>query len=98
LRLDSRGSAADVPAVVSAVISHHDALRMRVVKRSGTWEQQIAEPGAFTDVVERALPYAVVPDSVEEREALSAIATDTVRDQDLRSWPLTATYVTEATG
>ncbi len=98
LRLDSRVSAADVIAVVSAVISHHDALRMRVVKRSGTWEQQIAEPGAFTDVVERALPSAVASDSVEEREALSAIVSDTVRDQDLRSWPLTATYVTDATG
>jgi phthiocerol/phenolphthiocerol synthesis type-I polyketide synthase E len=97
LRLDSRIGAADVTAVVSAVISHHDALRMRVVKRSGTWEQQITKPGEFTDLVERALPSAAAPDSVEEREALSAIVTDTVRDQDLRSLPLTATYLTDAT-
>ncbi len=98
LRLDSRVGAADVTAVVSAVTSHHDALRMRVVERCGTWEQQIAEPGEFGDLVERALPSAATPDTVEEREALSAMVTDTVRDQDLHSWPLTATYVTDAPG
>ena len=98
LRLDSRVGTADVKAVVSAVTSHHDALRMRVVERSGTWEQQIAEPCEFTDLVERALPSAATPDSVTEREVLAAIVADTIRDQDLDSWPLTATYVTDAMG
>lgn len=98
LGLDSRVGAADVIAVVSAVISHHDALRMRVVERSGTCEQQIAEPCELTGLVERALPSAATPDSVKEREALAAVVTDTVREQELQSWPLTVTYVTDATG
>ncbi len=98
LQLDSRVGTADVTAVVAAVISHHDALRMRVVERCGMWEQQIAEPGEFTDLVECALPSAATPDSVDERVALAALVTQTIHDQDLHSWPLTATHVTDATG
>ena len=56
LRLDSRVSADDVRAVLTAVVNHHDALRMRVVNRAGVWEQQIGEPGDFTELTERALP------------------------------------------
>jgi phthiocerol/phenolphthiocerol synthesis type-I polyketide synthase E len=37
LRIDSRVSADDVRAVLTTVINHHDALRMRVVQRAGTW-------------------------------------------------------------
>ena len=56
LRIDSRVSADDVRAVLTAVVNHHDALRMRVVNRAGMWEQQIGEPGDFTELTERALP------------------------------------------
>ncbi|MCB0945706.1 MAG: polyketide synthase, partial [Mycobacterium sp.] len=42
LRLDSRVSGPDVTAVLTAVVNHHDALRMRLVNRAGMWEQHIA--------------------------------------------------------
>jgi phthiocerol/phenolphthiocerol synthesis type-I polyketide synthase E len=98
LRLDARVAAADVTSVLTAVVSHHDALRMRVVERAATWEQQIAEPGEFTDLRERVLTSEVTADSAEEREALGDIVTDAISDQDLQSWPLTATLVTDGLG
>src|SRR5262249_6833692 len=44
LRIDSRVSVDDVRAVLTALVNHHDALRMRVANRAGMWEQQIGEP------------------------------------------------------
>ena len=41
LRLDSRVGVDDVRSVLTAVTNHHDALRLRLVERAGTWEQQI---------------------------------------------------------
>lgn len=98
LRLDSKVSAADVAAAVGAVVNHHDALRMRVIQRAGSWEQQIAEPAEFTEPPRRSLPPTAAPGGDEEREALSAIVTETLDEQDLASMPLTATYVTDASG
>jgi phthiocerol/phenolphthiocerol synthesis type-I polyketide synthase E len=95
LRLDSRVSAQDATAVLTAIINHHDALRMRVVDRAGMWEQQIAEPSEFTDLTEVALPAGAVPGTPQEREALHAIVSAAVA-QDLGSAPLTATYVAGA--
>ena len=95
LRLDSRVSAQDATAVLTAIINHHDALRMRVVDRAGMWEQQIAEPSEFTDLTEVALPAGAVPGAPQEREALHAIVSAAVA-QDLGSAPLTATYVAGA--
>ena len=40
LRLDAEVSLDDVRAVLTAVTNHHDALRLRVVERAGTWEQR----------------------------------------------------------
>ena len=95
LRLDSSVSAEDVRAVLTAVVNQHDALRTRVVKRAGAWEQQIAEPGEFAELTQRSLPADAQPDTPSERDALSAIVSDAIRGQDLSSWPLTATYVTD---
>ncbi|CAN5734070.1 phthiocerol type I polyketide synthase PpsE [soil metagenome] len=93
LRLDAHVSADDVRSVLTAVVNHHDALRTRVVKRAGAWEQQIAEPGDHTELVVLALPADAEPDTASEREALAAIVSDAVAGHDLNSWPLTATYV-----
>jgi phthiocerol/phenolphthiocerol synthesis type-I polyketide synthase E len=98
LRLDSRVSGDDVRAVLTAVVNHHDALRARVVKRAGTWEQQIGEPGDFTDLTERAVPADAQRGTPGEREALMAIVVETVGAQDLGSGPLTATFVTDSHG
>jgi len=79
------------------VVNQHDALRMRVVNRSGVWEQQIGEPGDFTDLTERALPADVEPGTSQEGEALQAIVSETLA-QELTSGPLTARYVVDAQG
>ena len=98
LRVDSRVTSEDVRAVLTAVINHHDALRMRVVEKSGIWEQQISEPGEFDDLAEFALPAGAQPGTPQESDALAALIADTVDRQDLTSWPLTATWVTDAQG
>lgn len=98
LRLDSSVSAEVVRAVMTAVVNHHDALRMRVVNRSGTWEQHIGEPGDFTGLAHCTLPAGVLSGTEGEREAITAIVADTIGAQDLDSWPLTATYVVDAQG
>ena len=98
LRLDSSVSAEDVRAVMTAVVNQHDALRMRVAKQAGMWEQQISEPGDFADLAQRSLPADAGPGTPHEREALSAIVSDVIAGQDLSSWPLTATYVIAAQG
>lgn len=96
LSLDSRVSAADVTAVLTAVVNHHDALRMRVVERSGIWEQHIGQPGDFTGLTRRTLPAGAGPDTPAEREALQHIVSDTIAGQDLSSGPLTAAYIVDA--
>jgi phthiocerol/phenolphthiocerol synthesis type-I polyketide synthase E len=98
LRLDSSVSAEDVRAVMTAVVNHHDALRTRVANPAGMWEQHISEPGDFVDLAECALPADALPGTQHEREAISAIVSDTIGAQDLGSWPLTATYVIDAQG
>ena len=98
LRLDSSVRAEDASAVMTAVVNQHDALRMRVAHRAGMWEQQISEPGDFSDLAQRSLSADARPGTPHEREALSAIVSETLAGQDLNSWPLTATYVTAAQG
>lgn len=96
LRLDSRVGAADVAAVLTAVVNHHDALRMRVADNAGIWEQQISDPDDFADLTEHALPAAAEPDSGAERDALRGIVADIIAAQDLSSGPLTAAYIVDA--
>ncbi len=96
LRIDSRVHAGDVEAVLTAVINHHDALRMRVVNRNGLWEQEISEPAEFTALTERMLSGTATVDTQGERDALSAMISDIIAEQDLSIPPLTATYVVDA--
>ncbi|BBY95272.1 phthiocerol synthesis polyketide synthase type I PpsE [Mycobacterium gallinarum] len=98
LRIDTSVSVEDASAVMTAVVNHHDALKMRVVNRAGVWEQHISEPGDFTGLTQCTLPADAVPASEGEREALSAVVSDTIAVQDLGSWPLTGTYVVDAQG
>ena len=41
LRLGPEVSVDDVRAVLTAVVNHHDALRLQIVEHAGTWEQQL---------------------------------------------------------
>ncbi len=98
LRIDSRVTPEDVETVMTAVINHHDALRMKVVNRAGMWEQHISESADFTGLTRQTLPAGAGPGSPEEREALSAIVSGALVGQDLTSAPLTATYVVDGQG
>ena len=96
LRIDSRVTPEVVEAVLTAVINHHDALRMRVVNRAGIWEQHISEAGDFADLTQRTITAGT--DTPEEREALAAIVSEELAGHDLTSSPLTATYVADTAG
>ena len=83
----------DVRSALTAVTNHHDALRLRIVEQAGTWDQRVAEPEAFTELVTRALPEGVAAGSPQEREAVLAILDEQIREHQLLSAPLTATYI-----
>jgi phthiocerol/phenolphthiocerol synthesis type-I polyketide synthase E len=83
----------DIRSVLTAVTNHHDALRLRIVERAGTWEQVIGEPQELTELPTRSLPDDASPGSAQEREALLGILNEQIGEQDLSSPPLTATYV-----
>ncbi|MBS9535240.1 acyltransferase domain-containing protein [Mycobacterium sp. M1] len=94
LRLRSDVSADDVRAVLTAVVNHHDALRLRLSEHAGTWEQRIAEPAEFTELATWTLPEGVT----REHDAVLTILGEQIRDQDLASPPLSATYVASHPG
>jgi phthiocerol/phenolphthiocerol synthesis type-I polyketide synthase E len=83
----------DIRSVLTAVTNHHDALRLRIVERAGTWEQIVDEPQESAQLATQSLPDDVSPGSPQEREALLEILSEQIREQDLSSPPLTATYV-----
>ena len=84
--------------MLSAVTNQHDALRLRLVHRAGTWEQQLGEPREFTELDTRSLPDGVPSGSPQEREAVLDILKTQIRAQDLSSPPLTATYIRGVAG
>ena len=96
LRIDSRVTTEVVDAVLTAVINHHDALRMRVVNRGGIWEQHIGEPADHTDLTRRTITADM--DSPEENEALGAVVSEALDGHDVTGPPLNATYVADAAG
>ena len=88
----------DIRSVLTAVTNHHDALRLRIVERAGTWEQVVGEPQEFAELATLALSdWAptddVSPGSPQEHEALLGILNEQIGQQDLSSPPLTATYI-----
>ncbi|MGB6209877.1 type I polyketide synthase [Mycobacterium sp.] len=93
LQLRPDVSVDDVRSVLTAVTNHHDALRLQIVERAGTWEQVVSEPQELAELATRSLPDDVSPASAQEREALLGILNEQIREQDLISPPLTATYV-----
>lgn len=82
----------DIRSVLTAITNHHDALRVRIAYRAGTWEQNIGEPLQCVDVGTVSLPDGLPPGSCQEREAVFGILSR-AQDQDLSSPPLTAVYI-----
>jgi phthiocerol/phenolphthiocerol synthesis type-I polyketide synthase E len=83
----------DIRSVLTAVTNHHDALRLRIVERAGTWDQRVGEPEEFTELATRLLPEGVAAGSPQEREAVLAIVDEQIREHQLLSAPLTGTYI-----
>ncbi|RRR45514.1 acyltransferase domain-containing protein [Mycolicibacter terrae] len=94
LRLRPEVSVDDVRSVLTAVVNHHDALRLRVTERAGTWEQHIAEPGDFGEISTHALPEGLTA----EHDAVRTMLAEHIREQDLSTAPLTALYIRGSAG
>jgi len=71
----------------------HDALRVHLVERAGTWEQRIADAGEFTELVVRPLPAGTAAGSPQEREAVQAALDEQMGEHQLLTAPLTATFL-----
>lgn len=97
LGLRSDVSEADVRAVLTAVTDAHDALRVHLVERAGTWDQHIAEPGEFTELTTRTLPDGLVAGSPQERDAVLSLLDEQVREHQVIV-PLAATLIRGAAG
>jgi phthiocerol/phenolphthiocerol synthesis type-I polyketide synthase E len=83
----------DIRSVLTAVANHHEALRLRLVERAGTWEQVVGEPVDLAELATLDLPDDVAPGSPQEREALLGILDEQMREQDPSSQPMIATYI-----
>ncbi|MEB3021827.1 type I polyketide synthase [[Mycobacterium] crassicus] len=94
LRLRPDVSVDDVRAVLTAVVNHHDALRLRITERAGTWEQRVVEPGEFGEISTHSLPEGLTA----EHDAVRTLLAEHIREQDLSSPPLTALYIRGAAG
>jgi phthiocerol/phenolphthiocerol synthesis type-I polyketide synthase E len=88
----------DVRSVLTAVTNHHDALRLEVVERAGTWEQRIGGAKESVDVAQRSLGVGLARGSAQEREAVLDIIAEDIRGRDLSSQPLRATYISDFQG
>lgn len=88
----------DVRAVLTAVTSLHDALRVHITERAGTWDQHIADAGEFTDLATKQLPGDVAPGSQQEREAVLAMLDEQIREHQLLTAPLTAAFIRGSAG
>lgn len=98
LVLDPKVTGEDIRAVLTAVVEHHDALRLRLVDRSGMWEQHIAPAGEFSVLTTRSLPDNLAAGSPEERAAVTDIVAELIADQEFSDAPLAAVHITGAHG
>lgn len=90
-RLAPSVSIEDVRAVLTALANHHDALRLQLVERAGTWEQHIAAPQEFDRLSACSLPDEAAAEPAARRAALDAVTEPPAQD-DLTA-AFTATYI-----
>jgi len=93
LKLSPAVQVEDVRAVLTALTNHHDALRVRIVERAGTFEQHIGEAEELVELATRALPEGVTPGSVEEKHGVLGVLDEHVRSPEASVAPLSATYI-----
>ncbi|QUR69652.1 acyltransferase domain-containing protein [Mycobacterium spongiae] len=93
-RLEPTVGAEDIRAVLTAVINHHDALRLNLVEREGIWEQHIGPPAEFTQLVTRSLP----EEATDEQAAASDTLAEFIAEHGASNAALTAVHITAAPG
>ncbi|BCI53464.1 phthiocerol/phenolphthiocerol synthesis polyketide synthase type I PpsE [Mycolicibacterium litorale] len=98
LRLSADVSAADVAAVVTAVINHHDALRTLFTNRSGSWGQRISPAVEAVDLPVHSLDETLSPGTAQERETVLDLLAEDIGRCDLSSPALSATLVVDGQG
>lgn len=84
--------------MLTAVVNHHDALRLHLVGNDGIWEQHIAAPAEFTGLSNRSVPNGVAAGSPEERAAVLGILAELLEDQTDPNAPLAAVHIAAAHG
>ncbi len=95
VRLAPQVTSADITAVLTAVINHHDVLRLRIGRHAGTWQQHIEEPiEEFTGLITAALPDSPEPaDGTDQHRMVLDILTEQLGAQELSSPPVAAAYL-----
>ncbi|ODR10442.1 polyketide synthase [Mycobacterium sherrisii] len=93
LRLDPKVGLDDVRGVLTALTTHHDALRVTLVERAGVWEQHIGAAQEFAALSSRELS-DFDPDA--QRTAIQDIVAE-LNSGELGT-PVTAVYVTDPHG
>lgn len=93
LQLRADVTAEDIRAVLTAVVNHHDALRVHLLEQDGSWEQRIGELEEFTALATHTLPAGIESGSDEERAAVMAILGEQMREHHLLGQPLNATHI-----
>lgn len=98
LRINSEVSVDAVRTVLTAVTNHHDALRVRLVERCGSWEQQFADPVESVDLTMLSLPAGTVRGSAEERDGVLDAVRTQMSAPGLTDPVLRSAYVRDAEG
>lgn len=94
LRLEPTVGPEVIRSVLTAVVNHHEALRLETVEVDGVSEQRITAPGDFADLVTRSLPDDVAPESPAEH----ALVLDILAEQSDSDAPLVAVHITRGAG
>jgi phthiocerol/phenolphthiocerol synthesis type-I polyketide synthase E len=87
LKLGPEVGVDDVRAVLTAVTNQHDALRLQIVERGGTWEQHIAEPAEFSQLSVKS-----------EHDGIDTVLAELMTNDEPGYVPLAAAYIAGAQG
>lgn len=98
LRLRSDVSAEVVGTVLTKIVNHHDALRLRLVDDNGLVEQRISEPVEALDVVVAEIDAGIEAGEETQRRQVRELLDDAVGRTADALVPLVAAYVATPDG
>jgi phthiocerol/phenolphthiocerol synthesis type-I polyketide synthase E len=98
LRINDDVTLDAVQTVLTAVTNHHDALRVNIVERCGSWEQSFGTPVDSVDLAELSLTTGTSRGSVDERDAVLDVVRAQMSTTDLSGPVLHTAYIRDAQG